>query len=221
MRRGGTDAESPLVVGDDAVAEFDAPPASAGEVVAGSGQAWWILGLGLGLVALAVIGLVLRPASTPGTVDLPPVPDADATAGSADPAVDDRDGPDAAGEPGGTARLEPGPRQTVTVWSLPDGVFTWWPLGSHIVFVSMGTALVEPRVYAHDKVSGRAVWTATIAAGTEVVVADPESDDSVRFVVPGEVPSGADSDADPSAGTPASQPLVLSVDDGSIIQAPR
>lgn len=220
MRRGGIDAESPLVVGDDA-AGFDAPPTSGGEVVAGTGQAWWILGLGLGLVALAVIGLALRPASTPGTLDLPPAAGADATVASSDPAVDDRERPSEADEAGGTARLEPGPRQTVTVWSLPDGVFTWWPLGSHVVFVSMGTDAVEPRVYAHDKVSGRAVWTATVAAGTEVVVTDPQSDDSVRFVVPGEVRSGAGADASSSAGTPASQPLVLSVDDGAVLPAPR
>ena len=221
MRRGGTDAESPLVVGDDAVAEFDAPPTSGGQGTGASGQAWWILGLGLGLVALAVIGLALRPASTPGTVDLPPAAGPDATVDIADPAVDDREGPDAADEPGGTARLEAGPRQTVTVWSLPDGVFTWWPLGSHVVFVSMGTGVVEPRVYAHDKVSGRAVWTATVAAGTEVLITDPASDDSVRFVVPGEVQAGAEPGASSSAGTPASQALVLSVDDGSVLPAPR
>lgn len=221
MRRGGTDAESPLVVGDDAVAEFDAPPTSGGDVVEASGQAWWIVGLGLGLVALAVIGLALRPASTPGTVELPLVPSADATAVSAASAVDDREGRAAADEPEGTARLAAGPRQTVTVWSLPEGVFTWWPLGSHVVFVSAGTALVEPRVYAHDKLSGRAVWAATVAAGTEVVVTDPASDDSVRFVAPGEAQPDADPGARAPAGTGDGHPLVLSVDDGSVLQAPR
>jgi hypothetical protein len=213
MRPLEDDAESPLVVGDDAVADFDLPSPGREQSSAGIGSAWWVLGLGLGLVAMAVVGLVMRPASTPGTVDLglpePTVPAADA------PVDDDLSG---SGSVGGSAvDLADGPRQTVTTWSLPSGVWTWWPLGAHVVFVSAATETSPPLLYVHDKVSGRALWSLEVVEGAEMTVRDPASDDAVRFVVPGEPPVGAVADLDTDRPDLPSDSLVVSVEDGSTL----
>ena len=215
MRPVDDEFEAPLVVGDDAVADLDLPATSMVRhpPSEGVGSTWWVLGLGLALVVLATVGLVLRPTSTPGTVDPglpePTVPVADGPGGVALPG---------AGPAGGSAvELADGPRQTVTTWSLPSGVWTWWPLGSHVVFVSAATDTSPPRLFVHDKVSGRALWSLDVFEGAEMTVKDPFSEDAVRFVVPGEPTDRVIDDLDGDGSDAPGGPAVVSVEDGSIL----
>lgn len=201
-------AEAPLVIGDDAVGPSSLPrggtvttPSGAGT---GAALVWGIVGLGVALAALAIAGIGLRPSASEGVV---------AELVDPSPAVSALD------EPADTVVNAPGRRQTVTVWSLPTGVSTWWPLGAHVVFLS-DRDQPDPRVFVHDKVSGRATWSQSVQPGQVVVVRDPDTADSVRFTVPapvgaagvtGDRPGGV---VDPTAALD-DEVLELSVQDGS------
>ncbi len=178
MAAHGRATEAPLVVGDDSMGRPAEPPrdpdASASRTWGPGILVWLVMGLGLGLVAVAIAGISLRPpASDDGLEQV-----------AADPfaSVASQDDP-----PADTVATTTGRRQTVTVWTLPSGVSTWWPLGSHVVFMSDGQDQAGPRVFVHDKLSGRATWSTDVAAGQVVVVRDPDNGDSVRFTVPGAV----------------------------------
>lgn len=203
--------EAPLLVGDDAPTDADRRHSPSGRV----GQ-WWVVGLALGLGAIAVVGLVLRPAPSRFP---PPVPTPASTVArqiDGDTEVD----PDSNAVPGGTAELTSGQRRTVTVWPLPDGIWTWWPLNEVVVFVSQPQSDVDSSVFVHSRMSGRVIWSTQVASGRVVVVRDPDTLDSVRFTMPGpKAPnrSIASPTPPPSDAVSPPPPLTLSAHDGSVL----
>lgn len=206
--------EAPLLIGEG-------PPGDAKRIAAPGGGVvrWAVVGLGLALGAVASFGLVLRPEPSRLAPSIPPST-ATATQQVGDAASPDVDQNDENVVRAGSSEVTQASRRTVTSWSLPDGVWTWWPLKDVVVFVSAPEPDEDSWVFVHSKVSGRVIWSTQVAPGRVVVVSDPDTQDSVRFTMP------ASATPNPTAvsPTPASTdvpspppPLTLSADDGSLL----